>query len=129
MNILKTFIFSIFLFCSFGSVAQNSAAPIECSKFQTQIKATKNAIVLDVRSEGEFQSGHLVGAKNLNYNAADFTNQVTKLDKNRTYFVYCAAGVRSARAASVMRAQGFKNVIELKGGINAWLAEKYPITK
>lgn len=129
MNIIRAILLFIIFAITQTGFAQDNTNQLDCNKFYTQLKTTKNSILLDVRTESEFQSGHLEQAKNLNYNAPDFANQLAKLDKNRTYFVYCAAGVRSARAASVMRSQGFKNVIELKGGLNAWQAAKLPVVK
>ncbi len=51
------------------------------------------------------------------------------IDKNATIVVYCAVGGRSSRAASMMVQKGYKNVINMAGGINAWNAAGYPTTK
>jgi len=79
-----------------------------------------NFVLLDVRTPEEFSEGHLQEAIDIDYNNPAFTSNITKLDKNKTVYVYCRSGRRSAEAASIMRSSGFKKVIELDGGILAW---------
>jgi rhodanese-related sulfurtransferase len=126
---MKYFFYLSFLLLSVSSCAQSNAQKLECKKFQQEIASTKNAIIVDVRSEGEFQGGHLAKALNINYNAPNFSELVAKLDKNKPYFVYCAAGVRSARGAGIMRSMGFSKVVELQGGLNACDAATLPLEK
>lgn len=77
--------------------------------------------LLDVRRASEFSSGHLKNAMHADLSDhAQFTERVQFLDKNRPVYVYCLVGSRSAVAANWMRENGFTNVVELKGGINAW---------
>lgn len=64
------------------------------------------ATVLDVRSRGEYQAGHIRGARNLDVGSFDFATQVGRLNPKRTYVVYCQSGSRSARAAATMKAAG-----------------------
>jgi rhodanese-related sulfurtransferase len=113
----------------FSACAQSSKEKLEVKIFQKELSASPNAVVLDVRSEGEFQGGHLAKALNMNYNAPNFADNMSRLDKSKTYFVYCAAGVRSARAAALMRDAGFKNVLEMKGGLNDWQAAGLSVEK
>jgi len=67
--------------------------------------------VLDVRTSPEYMLGHLSQAKNLNISSDDFAQQVAQLDTSKTYVVYCGSGVRSAKAAEVMRQKGFHHVV------------------
>lgn len=62
--------------------------------------------LIDVRSRGEFQGGHIAGARNLDVSGPQFASSVKRLDAKRTYLVYCQSGSRSARAAGAMRAAG-----------------------
>lgn len=62
--------------------------------------------VIDVRSRGEFQSGHVAGARNMDVGSFDFGQSIKRLNPKHTYLVYCQSGNRSARAASAMRAAG-----------------------
>ncbi|MFH0941824.1 MAG: rhodanese-like domain-containing protein, partial [Chloroflexota bacterium] len=59
-------------------------------------KGNADFIIIDVRTPGEYEGGHIAGAVNLDFNAAGFNAEVDKLDKNKTYLVYCQSGRRSA---------------------------------
>lgn len=86
-------------------------------------------LVLDVRSEEEFNTGHLTNAKNI---ALDqLKNRLAELDryKNQTVITVCAAGVRSASAAATLRKAGFEQVFSLEGGMDAWKAQGLPVVK
>jgi rhodanese-related sulfurtransferase len=80
----------------------------------------KQNVVLDVRTKKEFDAGHIPGAINLDVNAADFQQQVAKLDTNKVYLVHCAAGVRSARACDKMSQMGFGHLFDLEPGFRGW---------
>jgi rhodanese-related sulfurtransferase len=69
-----------------------------------------------VRTAQEFAEGHIEGAKNIDITNDTFESEIEKLDKNQAFFVYCAIGVRSGRAAGLLRKKGFKNVVDLNGG-------------
>lgn len=75
------------------------------------------AVLLDVRTPGEFAAGHLDGAVNVDFENPSFTSEIRKLDKEKPYFVYCRSGNRSGQAISLMTREGFKNISELRGGI------------
>jgi rhodanese-related sulfurtransferase len=62
--------------------------------------------LIDVRSRGEYQSGHIAGARNIDVGSFDFAQSVKRLNQKHTYLVYCQSGSRSSRAAGQMRAAG-----------------------
>jgi hydroxyacylglutathione hydrolase len=73
--------------------------------------------VLDVRKKSEYDSEHVVDAENA---PLDFINDSMQLiNKNKTYFVYCAGGYRSMIFSSTLRARGFDNLVDVKGGFKA----------
>jgi rhodanese-related sulfurtransferase len=86
-------------------------------------------IVIDVRTLTEFNAGHIAGAINIDYESPQFTADVSKLDKNKQYLVYCATGIRGAAATQIMTSLGFKYVQNMAGGITAWMQAGYPITQ
>lgn len=89
----------------------------------------KQLLVLDVRSPAEFAEGHIAGAKNLDFNGGKFAEELGALDRNQPYLVHCAAGGRSTRSLEIFKQLGFKSVIHLDGGINAWNAAGQPTQK
>ena len=98
-------------------------------EFQQKLKTTKDAVLLDVRTPEEVQQGYIKGSVNIDFKASDFKEKISKLDKNKTYFLYCAAGGRCGKTADMMEEMGFKKIYNLMGGIDAWGEEKLPIAK
>ncbi|MBX2899327.1 MAG: rhodanese-like domain-containing protein [Cyclobacteriaceae bacterium] len=92
--------------------------------FEAKISSTKDALVLDVRTEEEVNSGALAGATNIVYDE-HFADKLEGLE-HKPLFVYCAAGGRSAKAATILRQKGY-TVFELDGGIKAWKAAGLPV--
>jgi len=94
-----------------------------------KLRADKQNRVLDVRTAREFATGHMPGAINLDVNAPDFEQKAAALDKNQTYLVHCAAGVRSAKACGKMSQLHFPNLYNLEGGFRAWEKAGKPVEK
>ena len=84
-------------------------------------------VVLDVRTSGEFESGHIANSVNIDVEAGSFENEIANLDKNAQYAVYCHSGRRSGIAAEMMEKNGFKEIHNLKDGIISWQAAGYPL--
>lgn len=76
-----------------------------------------DAVILDVRTESEYNAGHLKGARLISIGNPDFTDQINRLDRDLTYFVYCRSGARSSSAVHRMRKEGFQKAYNIKGGI------------
>lgn len=89
-------------------------------QFKTALESQKNAILLDVRTPKEVSESKIEGAIAIDFLAKDFAKKVTTLDKEKAYYIYCRSGVRSANACQVMSQLGFKELVNLEGGILAW---------
>lgn len=85
-----------------------------------KLRADGKAVLLDVRTPGEFKAGHIPGAINLDINEPDFEQKVGALAKDKVYLVNCAMGGRSARACSKMAKLKFSTLYNLDGGFTAW---------
>ena len=83
----------------------------------------ENAVLIDVRTPEEYEEGHLEGALNLNWYDEDFLQQLEGIDKEQKVYVYCKVGGRSASAAKLLDSLGYKKVIDLTGGYDAWKAK------
>ena len=94
-------------------------ASVNVDEFQTLI-ANPNVQLLDVRTQEEFDEGHIAGAMLVDVNDSTFVEKaVAVLDPQREVAVYCRSGRRSARAASLLTENHFK-VTNLDGGVLAW---------
>jgi rhodanese-related sulfurtransferase len=92
--------------------------------------ADSNAILLDVRTPEEYQTGHLKNARLIDFYEDNFYSQIATLDKSKTVYLYCRSGSRSGQAQEKMLKElGFKKVINLKGGIQDWKNAGLPIEK
>src|SRR6185503_6115603 len=94
-----------------------------------KLRADRKNVILDVRTEKEFKAGHIPGATNIDVNSPDFEQQVAKLDKNKTYLVHCAGGVRSAKACKKLEGVGFKELYDLAPGFKGWEKAGKPVEK
>lgn len=85
------------------------------------IKEAANSFLLDVRTEEEFQEGHLADATFIDIRQPqEFMDAVQKLDKSKSYFIYCRSGARSAQACQLLDQLGVTATYNLKGGILEW---------
>jgi rhodanese-related sulfurtransferase len=82
---------------------------------------SRGAQIVDVRSPGEFQLGHIPGA--INVPIEQFEGQATGWDRDGEYLVYCATGARSQSAIDIMSRTGFANVKHFNAGLVAWPGE------
>ena len=100
----------------FGS---KSYTNINNDELENIIKNNKNTLILDVRTVGEFRSGHIPNAKNIP--VQELSSQVNNLDayKDDDIIVYCASGGRSSSAANILSKNGFNKVYNL-GGIGSY---------
>jgi rhodanese-related sulfurtransferase len=94
---------------------------LEQKEWWSQFLNDEYGIIIDVRTEDEFESGKIPGSLNIDiYKGQGFIYEIEELDKSKNFYVYCAAGVRSANACGVMQQLGFENVFNLVGGFSNW---------
>ena len=92
--------------------------------WEKQIDTEENAIILDVRTPEEFELSRIPKSKNIDfYNPQNFIQEIEKLDKDNSYYVYCRTGVRSVNSCQLMSELGFNKVYNLVGGIVEWKGE------
>ena len=78
----------------------------------------KGMVLLDVRSNKEYEQGHIPGA--VHVPLSDIGNKVKKLKKDKELVVYCRNGSQSIWAIKRLMGMGYKNLYNLRGGYNAW---------
>ena len=96
--------------------------PITPKESKELIAKEKDLVILDIRTEKEFlYEGRLDGAILIDYEKPRiFKREIKKLDRDKTYLVYCATGGISDDACEDMAEMGFKNIYEMKGGLKSW---------
>jgi len=125
---MRNVFISFLLFMITSCKAQSdTTAKMKPEGFEKEIMKN-NIQILDVRTAGEFKNGHIKNALLANWNnKEEFSDRVAYIDKEKPVFIYCLAGFRSASAAQWMRKNGYKKVVELDGGFNAWKMNNKPI--
>lgn len=102
---------------------------LSSERFKAITEGDKAGVIVDLRTPDEIAKGYIKGAVFVDYLSKEWEKEVAKLDKSKTYYVYCAAGGRSADAAEYMEKHGFKKVYNLEKGFSEWSKKGFPIEK
>jgi L-ascorbate metabolism protein UlaG (beta-lactamase superfamily)/rhodanese-related sulfurtransferase len=106
--------------------AQDSVKTVDVDEFSQLMLEDSTAQLLDVRTKEEYMAGYIEGAINIDYLQEEkFKEEIKKLDRRKTYYVYCRSGRRSHNAAVLMQELGLR-VVNLKGGFLAWKEREMP---
>ena len=87
------------------------------------------AVLIDVREEGDWQQGHAHGAKHLSRGVIELEIEEEIPDVKRPIICYCGGGSRSALVAESLQKMGYENVRSMAGGLRAWQEEGLPTQK
>lgn len=119
---MKTFLSAIACCLALATIALAGDTKITHADGKEAVKlvAEKKVAVIDVRTPAEFGLAHIDGAKNIDFKAADFEQELAKLDKKQPVLVHCAAGGRSTKSLATFKKLGFEQVIHLDGGFTAY---------
>ena len=98
----------------------NDISTLDSDSFEKMMKEKKNSILLDVRTVEENKALRIPNAKLIDIHNPNFMDKIEKLDRLKSYFIYCRSGRRSFNACRQMKSMGFENVYNLKGGILSW---------
>lgn len=103
---------------------------LSAERFKAIIANDKGGSIIDLRTTDEIKAkGTIKGAIQLDFLAKDAEKQIDKLDKNKTYYVFCAGGGRSGECAEYMEKHGFKRVYNMEKGFSEWIQKGFPIEK
>jgi rhodanese-related sulfurtransferase len=104
---------------------RSSSLPAEMSAAQAYQKYTQGAFFLDVRSQDEWNLGHITGSVLIPLD--ELPARLSELPGDHDIIVVCRSGVRSKEGASILRQAGFTRVSCLTGGLQSWVAAGYPL--
>jgi rhodanese-related sulfurtransferase len=121
-RIFFVFMFSLlFVGCSEAQSAKSGVVNKVVSPAQfKELMKNKDVQIIDVRTKQEYSEGNISGAKNIDFFDANFEKNINQLDKNKKTLIYCKSGGRSAKAAAILKSNGFKTVYDLDGGYSSW---------
>ena len=104
-------------------------APTKAYDLIQEHKNDENFVILDVRTSAEFAQGYIEDAINIDFYSKTFRDNLNKLDKEKTYLLYCRSGNRSGRTLKLLEELQFKTAYNMTGGIGQWVAEGRPMIK
>jgi len=120
-NILNCFFaFAFFMFFSCRLNSDTLINQVNSDELLEFIEIN-SAILVDVRTHDEYNSGYIENSLNIDYLSNDFSKNVEELDKNTPIVLYCRSGKRSSRSANILSKLGFNEVYNLQGGILDWV--------
>jgi rhodanese-related sulfurtransferase len=130
--IMRTFISLSILFLSLVTIgckaqtAQPHKTHLSVEEFDKLSKEIPEALIVDVRHPVEYVEGYIPNAVNITYDGKYWLQVVNTLDTAKTYFLYCASGIRSTDAGAYMESQGIKKIYYLQPGYDGWLRAGMP---
>lgn len=107
----------------FGSTNKVNVTDLDASTFEKQLKEDKDAVLIDVRTKGEYDEVKIPNSKLIDLMNPMFLDEIEKLDRNKSYYVYCRSGNRSYHAGRAMIGKGFTKVYNLEPGIIGWMGD------
>lgn len=117
---MKKLFFLAFAICSTTLFSQSKVENVDAATFKKYVDE-KKGVLIDLRTDDELKNkGMIKGAMQIDFLAKDAEEKISKLDKKKTYLIYCAGGGRSGDCAELMEKQGFSHVVNLEKGIEGW---------
>lgn len=117
---------TLLLVCTFVSA---NIQHIDAQALLTLIQQQKAPLILDVRSQQEYQQGHIKGAINIPYDQLKSNSELLNSQQNSEIIIYCRSGARAEKAYKTLHSKGFTQLIYLKGHMNLWQQFHYPLIK
>ena len=106
-----------------------AVSPSEAAELITKHRGDANFVILDIRTPAEYQSGHIKDAVMIDYYSKSFVDEIGRLDKEKSYLVYCRSGNRSARSMGLLKKLQFQKIYHLEAGINSWNSAGLPLIR
>jgi rhodanese-related sulfurtransferase len=91
------------------------------------IEQKSDMVILDVRTVGEFESGHIEGA--INVPVEELAGRLEEIDKNDELLVYCRTGNRSGNAVNILSDAGYTKIYHMHEGISVWIQKGHPVVQ
>jgi rhodanese-related sulfurtransferase len=101
--------------------------PEEAYSLIQKQKGNPDFMIIDVRTPGEFEIGHIMGAVNINIQSESFKDDVKVLPRDKIYLLYCRTARRSARAFRLFQELDFQEVYHMLRGIVGWKKDGLPV--
>lgn len=112
---------------AFAAAVVSDLGAAEAKALMAQHTGDADFVILDIRTPAEYGQGHIAGAISIDYYSPQFKSELDRLDRDKTYLVYCRSGNRSKKALQVFNDMGFRHIYHLGGGVIEWRARGYDL--
>lgn len=133
MRFLVSILLAALILLTYTSAAKAAGlltiSPKQANALIRTEKDNPDFIILDIRTPGEFITGHIEGAVLIDFYAKDFLKRMRALDKNKTYLVYCRSANRSTKALSLVKDMGFASLYNMDRGIIGWRQNGFDVVQ
>lgn len=109
--------------------ARSAIKEISVGEVKKMIDADKTIVILDVRDRDEFETGHIPRAINISRGMLEFKVNLTIPEKNALIIVYCGIDLRGPLATKTLNDLGYRNAVNMIGGLKSWKEAGYPLQK
>ena len=106
-----------------------AVSPKKASALIEEHKEDSDFVILDIRTPGEYQYGHIKNSIMIDFYSKAFAEEINRLDKGKTYLIYCRSGNRSTRSLELFQKLKFQKIYHLSSGINGWKSEGLPVVE
>ena len=127
--ILLLVVTGVLLYPRFFPAEPDGYRALRAAKAHAELTAHPEVRILDIRTPAEFADGHIKGAVNIDFYARTFEQELDRLDRNVTYFVYCRSGNRSSQALGLLKRLGFEHIWHLADGVVGWEKAGLPLVR
>lgn len=116
---MRTILIAVSLLFLAGCAGPQQSTPAQVQNLTPQQfkgeRMGRKTILVDVRTPEEYADGHLDGAVNSDFRGGAFAQEMENWDKDKVYYLYCASGNRSGKAAELLKEAGFKYIYNVGG--------------
>ena len=124
---MRKMIFGFLFFAGYLCLAQTKIKNVDAETFKNHMQ-NKNATVIDLRTKDEItRKGMIKGALQIDFLDTNARQMIAKLDRKKTYLIYCAGGGRSGDCAKKKKKMGFREVVNLEKGFDDWKRKGFEI--
>ena len=126
---MKKIISILLIFAGLMAYSQNPVKNVNAETFKKMLDE-KKAVLIDLRTNDEINNkGKIKGAQQIDFLGKDAEANIGKLDRKKTYLIYCAGGGRSSDCGELMQKMGFTSIVNLEKGFDDWKRKGFEIEK
>lgn len=125
-NFITLFFWLFFLSSGVAAAEEHALTPLAAQKLIEENRDNAKFVIIDLRTQREFDEGHIEGAKQIHYYATNFMRVMSEIDRESTLFLYCQKGRQSPLAFRALQRLRFAQIIILDGGIEEWIKAGLP---